>query len=143
MKQLVFIFMFIIGFASSSMAQKSNPWTENQLMEPADLAKRINENNAKDLLIISVGPDDIIKGSVYVGPGQDKTNIAKLKALLKKTSKDKEIVIYCGCCPFDPCPNIRPAFQFLMDNGFNNAKLLNLTKNIKTNWLDKNYPVKE
>ncbi|TXH54140.1 MAG: rhodanese-like domain-containing protein [Bacteroidia bacterium] len=143
MKQLVLVFTLFIGFSSFTMAQKSNPWTENQLMEPADLAKRINDNNAKDLLIISVGPDDIIKGSVYVGPGQDKSNIAKLKTLLKKTPKDKEIVIYCGCCPFDPCPNIRPAFQFLVDNGFKNAKLLNLTKNIKTNWLDKNYPVKE
>jgi hypothetical protein len=50
------------------------------------------------------------------------------------------VIIYCGCCPFDKCPNIRPAFAALKEMGFKNARLLDLPKNIKADWLDKNYP---
>jgi len=50
-------------------------------------------------------------------------------------------VIYCGCCPFEHCPNVRPAFQLLNEMKFTNQKLLNLSTNLKTDWIDKGYPV--
>jgi len=123
--------------------QNPEPWSSSQLMEPDTLASLIKNNKVGSMLILSIGPDAIIKGSVDIGPTNDSKNLKKLKNYLKKVSKEKEIVIYCGCCPFDKCPNIRPAFTALKDAGFKNSKLLNLPKNIKVDWIDKGYPVKE
>ncbi len=123
--------------------QKQEPWKPGQLMATEVLADRILAGEAENMLIVSIGPDDPIEGSFDIGPGKDKESIAALKSLLGKTPKDKEVVIYCGCCPFDRCPNIRPAFKLLNDMGFKNAKLLDIPKNIKVDWIDKDYPVKE
>jgi hypothetical protein len=89
---------------------------------------------------LSIGPDAVIKGSQNMGPANDPQNLEKFKAYLKNVKKDKQVVIYCGCCPFDRCPNIRPAFKVLKEMGFKNAKLLNIPQNVKTDWLDKDYP---
>lgn len=144
MKHIIFLLSAMFMFISNTKAQqKQEPWTNDQLMAPKELADRIVNEQIENMLIISVAPDDLIEGSINIGPAVDQKNMAKLKTLLEETSKDQEIVIYCGCCPFDKCPNIRPSFQLLMDMGFNKAKLLDLPKNIKVDWLDKDYPVKD
>lgn len=123
--------------------KKAEPWRPDQLLEPADLAATIASSDSDKPLIISIGPAATIKTSVGVGPGSEAENRAKLEKLLSKEPKNRAIVIYCGCCPFKNCPNVRPAFAKLNELGFTNHKLLNLTKNIKTDWLDKGYPVAE
>ncbi|GAB4045447.1 rhodanese-like domain-containing protein [Spirosoma litoris] len=121
--------------------KKAEPWTPAQLLEPADLAATINDAKAAQPLIISIGPAATIKTSIGVGPGSEVENLAKLEKLLSKESKSRQIVIYCGCCPFAKCPNVRPAFTKLNELGFKNHKLLNISKNLKTDWIDKDYPV--
>lgn len=136
--------VLLIGVAMTQSAWKSiEPWRPDQLMAPADLAAIIKGNDATKPLIISIGPAATIKSSVEVGPAQEVANIAKLEQLLSKEPKDRAIVIYCGCCPFRNCPNVRPAFNKLNEMGFKNHKLLNLANNIKTDWLDLGYPVAE
>ncbi|MEF9478242.1 rhodanese-like domain-containing protein [Chryseobacterium sp. 1B4] len=142
MKYLFIVVCLVCSFFSQAQ-QKQDPWKDSQLMDPALLASRIEKHKAKDLIIISVGPEAIIKGSVDIGPTREPENLEKLRNYLKDVPKSREIVIYCGCCPFVKCPNIRPAFALLMELGFKNAKLLNLPKNIKTDWLDKNYPAND
>ena len=124
--------------AGSSNAQE--PWTKAQLMAPADLAALINNPGTKKPLIFSVGPGALIKGSADMGPVNEKENLDKLKTALGKLPKDTYLVVYCGCCPFEHCPNIRPAFHLLNDMKFSNARLLNLEHNIKTDWVSKGYP---
>lgn len=144
MRHLIFLFSAILMFFTEIYAQqKQEPWNHKQLLEPETLASRIERNETKNLLIVNVGPDALIKGSIDVGPTMEKKNIEKLKKHLKSVPKNSEVVIYCGCCPFDRCPNVRPAFKALTDMGFKNAKLLNIPKNIKVDWLDKNYPINE
>lgn len=123
--------------------KNAEPWQPVQLLEPADLAATINTPEAKQPLIISIGPAATIKTSVGVGPASEAENLAKLEKLLSKEPKTRVIVIYCGCCPFKNCPNVRPAFTKLNEMGFKNHKLLNIAKNLKTDWIDKGYPVIE
>jgi thiosulfate/3-mercaptopyruvate sulfurtransferase len=104
------------------------------------LAKTINDPNAKQPIIFSIGFGAYVKNSIDIGPVKEKENMARLKAELKKLPKETNIVIYCGCCPFEHCPNIRPAFQLLNKLKFSNQKLLNLPKNIRADWIDKGYP---
>jgi len=116
------------------------PWTAGQLMAPADLAAVINDPKQKKPIIICVGPGALIRGSLDMGPAKEKENLEKLKQQLSKLTRDANLVIYCGCCPFEHCPNIRPAFILLNEMKFTNARLLNLEHNLKTDWIAKGYP---
>lgn len=72
---------------------------------------------------------------------KDKPNLDKLKKQLRSLNKQAKIIVYCGCCPFDRCPNIRPAINALKEMKFTNYQLLNLPHNIKIDWMDKGYPI--
>jgi thiosulfate/3-mercaptopyruvate sulfurtransferase len=124
----------------ATAAELPEPWTDKQLMAPADLAAIINDPNVKKPIIICVGPGALIRGSLDIGPAKEKANLEKLKQQLNKLPKDANVVIYCGCCPFEHCPNIRPAFMLLNEMKFSNARLLNLEHNINTDWIAKGYP---
>src|SRR5215831_4602789 len=129
-----------MGISFDNPRQAKEPWTADQLLAPADLAKTINDPKAKQPVIFSIGPGALIKGSTDIGPAKEKENLDKLRKLLGKLPKDAHIVIYCGCCPFEHCPNVRPAFNLLNEMKFTNHQLLNLEHNIKIDWLDKKYP---
>jgi hypothetical protein len=116
------------------------PWTADQLLEPSALANTMKNDQAAQPKIFCVGPGALIPHSIDVGPGKEKENIEKLRAELTKLPKDASVVIYCGCCPFERCPNVRPAFTLLNEMKFSHAKLLNLPHNLKTDWIDKGFP---
>lgn len=139
-KTFLMTMIFLSGFLN---AQQSESWNENQLMKTEDLALRISLAQTDDLLILSVGPDALIKGSVDMGAARDAENLEKMRKYLEDVPREKEVVIYCGCCPFSRCPNIRPAFSLLVEMGFKNPKLLDIPQNIRVDWLTKNYPVQK
>jgi rhodanese-related sulfurtransferase len=132
---LLFLFSFFSG-----KAQNPVNWTNEQLLEAADLAAMLAVD--KDLPVIySVGPGAPIPHSVYIGMTNDSTHMDNLKKQVSKLPKNAAIVLYCGCCPFEHCPNVRPAIAALKELQFTNYKLLNLPKNLKADWIDKGYPV--
>lgn len=90
-----------------------------------------------------MGPSGLIKGATEIGPAQEEESLKKLRAALANVPKDQMVVVYCGCCPFEPCPNIRPAFRTLKEAGFANARLLNMPHNLKADWIDQGYPMAE
>ena len=121
-------------------AQKAENWTNKDLMEPSELATQIMNNKALPT-IICIGPGATIPQSVDIGMVNNKEGIEKLHAQLNKLSKEEKIVIYCGCCPYEHCPNVRPAIDELKKMKFTNYYLLNLPHNMKKDWIDKGYPV--
>lgn len=137
MKKILLLLFATVLFAF----QSSEPWTAKQLMAPADLAKIINDSKSKQPMLLNIGFGGGIKNSVEIGATNEKEGVDKLKQALSKIAKDADIVIYCGCCPFEHCPNIRPAFTLLNEMKFTNAKLLNLPHNLKVDWIDKGYPI--
>ena len=142
---IALLLVFSLGIAAFSLAgfkQKTNgePWKENQLLAPEDLAKVLNDPAARQPVVICVGPGALIRGSLDMGPAHEKSNYEKLKLQLAKFPRNADIVIYCGCCPFEHCPNIRPAFTLMNEMGFTNQRLLNIQHNIKIDWISKGYP---
>ena len=65
----------------------------------------------------------------------------KLRARAASLAKDSPVVIYCGCCPWDHCPNIRPAYAELKKPGFARVRVLFLENSFGANWKDKGLPV--
>jgi hypothetical protein len=125
----------------SFRTMNEEPWKPEQLLAPAELAKTIGDPAAKQPLVFCIGPGAVIRGSIDIGPARDSNNVNKLRQRLSELPKDANIVIYCGCCPFVHCPNIRPAFALLNEMKFMHPKLLNIEHNIKADWIDKGYPV--
>ena len=126
----------------SQLVSAQNPinWSMEQLMEPAVLPNNINSK--KDVpLIINIGPSATIPNSIDVGMVNSAEGLSNLKTALSKVDKKKIVVVYCGCCPYEHCPNVRPAINALKELKFNNYYLLNLPQNIKKDWIDKGYPV--
>jgi rhodanese-related sulfurtransferase len=115
------------------------------LIQPAELAPRVNSKGDRPT-ILYVGPKVLfrskhIPGSVFVGPGSNAAGLALLRTEAAKLPKDREIVIYCGCCPWDRCPNIQPAIDALKEIGFTKVKALYLPTGFKVDWIDKGYAV--
>lgn len=134
----LFCFLLIL-LSVKAMAQGRFNWTSDQLIEPSELSAIIK--SGKNIpVILSVGPGAIIPGSTDIGMVKESDNLKKFKEQLDSLSKDAPVIIYCGCCPFEHCPNVRPAIQLLKNMNFTNYKLLNLPHNIKVDWIDKGYP---
>lgn len=132
--------MVLLGGCSKSEKDKE-PWSESQIMAPSALADILKDSTKKQPVILDIGFFGGIKNSIKIGPARDKANLDKLKEFISKYPQDADIVIYCGCCPFNDCPNIRPAFNLLKDLGYTNSKLLDLPHNLKTDWAAKGYPM--
>jgi hypothetical protein len=81
-----------------------------------------------------------IAGSVYAGPASKEDGLQDLKKAVEHEPRNREIVLYCGCCPWDHCPNIRPAYTTLRGMGFTRIRVLEIPTNLKTDWVDHGYP---
>lgn len=134
-----FLFALMAFGFTQCKAQNPENWTKDQLMEPATLAKAI-ESNENIPLIYCVGPGIVVPHSINIGMAEDKKNLEAFKASISKLPRTANIVIYCGCCPFAKCPNVRPPIALLKEMKFTNYHLLNLPNNIKSDWIAKGYP---
>jgi rhodanese-related sulfurtransferase len=115
------------------------------LAQPQEVAARLAAKSQAPA-IFQVGPNLLyrgkhIPGSIYGGMGARPDGIETLKSVVAKLPRDREIVIYCGCCPWDKCPNIKPAFDALKQMGFTRVKAMYVPHNFATDWVDKGYPV--
>jgi thiosulfate/3-mercaptopyruvate sulfurtransferase len=145
-----------IGFAASLIAicvsvqaQQSPAETgadipPQAILQPAELVQMLN-TSAKPL-VLQTGSHVLyaeahIAGAEYAGPAGTAAGIEVLRARVAGLKKDTLIVIYCGCCPWSRCPNIKPAYQQLQALGFTNVKALYLAENFGTDWVEKGYPV--
>src|SRR5450432_75586 len=116
------------------------------LVQPKDLAAHLEAHLDAKPAIFQVGPNVLyrskhIPGAVYAGPGSKPEGLAMLKSAAANLPRTREIAIYCGCCPWDRCPNVKPAMEVLKQMGFTKVKALYLENNFASDWIDKGYPV--
>ena len=147
------VFMFYIGAAcalgttvatAKTVPASSIPTAD--LLQPADLAAILESPPESRPLVLQVGFRKLydqahIVAAEYVSPGGESDGLAVLRQRVAKLPKDSPIVIYCGCCPWDHCPNIGAAFSALRMLGFSNVKALYIAHDFGTDWVEKGYPV--
>ena len=118
---------------------------QTSVIQPKELAARLGEKGEKPA-ILYVGfaagyRAGHIPGAVLAGPAESVEGLEMLKAAAMGLPHDREIVVYCGCCPWDSCPNIRPALTLLTEMGFTRVKALVLQNNFEADWVAAGYPV--
>ncbi len=116
-----------------------------QLMQPADLNRLLHARGAQKPLLLQVGfrmlfEESHIPGSEYAGPAARPEGLSQLRERVQPLKRSTFIVVYCGCCPWNHCPNMGPAFHLLQSMGFTHVKALYLPDNFGTDWVDKGYP---
>jgi thiosulfate/3-mercaptopyruvate sulfurtransferase len=131
--------LIILIIASVGLFQAPT-WKKEQLMPTKELADKINSNAKDKPLIFNVGPMENIKGAQAVGAATNATFSSKLMSFLTMENKTRSVVVYCGCCSYSSCPNIKPAYDILIAQGFKNTKVLELPEGIKPDWVAKGYP---
>lgn len=133
--------------AEPGSRQDSSPtaWSAAQLVQPAELVRQLNGPAGSRPLVLCVGFDFLyqsahIPGALLYGPGREPSGLKALADAAKAWQHDRDIVIYCGCCPMKQCPNLRPAFRLLRDRGFTRLRVLDLERDFRRDWLQNNLP---
>ncbi len=132
------------GAAQTAAAVGEIPAAE--VLQPEDLEQILRSAGGEKPLILQVGSHVLyaeahIPGAEYAGAAGSDAGLQALQERVKGIERDKFIVLYCGCCPWNKCPNIRSAYRQLQGLGFTRVNVLYIATDFGTNWVGKGYPV--
>ena len=121
-----------------------DPWTSAQTVQATDFAKELAGGKSTPTVLF-VGFQRLytaghIKGAQYHGSGGNAEGLAEIKKWAGPLPRTTNLVIYCGCCPMEHCPNLRPAFAVLKEMGFKHLRVLILPSSFATDWAEKGLP---
>jgi len=136
----------LLILVSGVLAFQASSIPASRLINPDELVKVLQSSKGEKPLMIQVGSHVLyeqahIPGSEYIGPASSESGLQQLRKRVESLSRSKFIVIYCGCCPWSHCPNVKPADDALRALGFTNVRVLFISDNFGVNWVDKGYPV--
>jgi rhodanese-related sulfurtransferase len=126
----------------------ADPWSSSETIPPAQLAKMLTDKYVSVPTVLFVGFRSLyagghVPGASFHGTGSTEQGLAELKAWAASLPRSTEFVVYCGCCPMDKCPNIRPAYTALSSMGFKKVRVLLLPTSFAVDWADKGYPMQK
>ncbi len=136
----------VIALTSAVLAYQANLIPHSRLINPDQLAKILHSAKSEKPLMIQVGSHVLymqahIPNSEYIGPTSSESGLQSLRKRVEPLPRNKFIVLYCGCCPWSHCPNVKPADEALHTMGFSNVKVLYIADNFGADWVEKGYPV--
>jgi thiosulfate/3-mercaptopyruvate sulfurtransferase len=134
----------LLALPFTNAQNSSDPWTATQTVQPAGFAKELATGKSKPTILF-VGFQRLysaghIKGAQYHGSGGRPEGLAEIKKWADPLPRATDLVLYCGCCPLDHCPNLRPPFSMLRAMGFTNLRALLLPTSFAVDWADKGLP---
>lgn len=139
------VFFSLVALFPLAQAQNTpNPWSASQTVKPDDLLRELSDPK-KAPTVLFVGFQRLytaghVKGAQYHGSGGNAEGLAQIKSWAQSQPRSTNLIIYCGCCPMERCPNIRPAFAALRDLGFTKLRVLDLPTSFEVDWADKGLP---
>jgi len=135
-----------VVLASAAYAFQATLIPTTRLINPDELVKILQSSKGQKPLMIQVGSHVLysqahIPGSEYIGPANSESGLQQLRKRVESMPRSKFIILYCGCCPWSHCPNVKPADDALRALGFTNVRVLYIANNFGADWVDKGYPV--
>lgn len=144
----IFLLAITLAFltVSATVAFQASQIAKSHTITIDELVKTLQSAKGDKPLLIHVGSHVLysqahIPGSEYIGPASDPSALQRLRTRVDSLPRNKSIVLYCGCCPWTHCPNMKPADDALHAMGFTNVKSLYIPNNFGTDWVSKGYPV--
>ena len=139
------VFLSLVALFPLAQAQNTpDPGSVSQTVKPGDLLRELSDPE-KAPTVLFVGFQRLytaghVKGAQYHGSGGSAEGLAQIKSWAQSQPRSTNLIIYCGCCPMERCPNIRPAFAALRDLGFTKLRVLDLPTSFEVDWADKGFP---
>lgn len=137
-----------VAFGSALWAQPGSAASipASALVQPQEFSQALHAAGTARPVILQVGSQVMFKeahipGAEYAGPASQDAGLRLLRKRVAALGRGTPIVIYCGCCPWNHCPNIWPAYKTLLGMGFTRVRALYLADNFGTDWVNKGYPV--
>ena len=132
-------------FALAANAQSATTIPQDHLVQPQALHQELAAHPHADL-IFQVGSrllfdEAHIPGAEYAGPASRPAGLDALRARVAGLPRNGRIVLYCGCCPWDHCPNVAPAWNLLHEMGFTHLRVLYIADNFGADWVARGYAV--
>ena len=150
---LIFLFAIAVGSfpvnsASGDERKSVDPWPSSQTLEPAKLAKMLTDKYLSVPTVVFVGFRSLyvgghVPGAAFHGTASTDQGLAELQAWAATVPRSTDLVIYCGCCPFDKCPNIRPAYTAMSSMGLKKLRVLTIPTSFAVDWAGKGYPMQK
>ena len=124
------------------------PVPDSSLVQTDALAAQLKDTKHAKPFLVHVGFKRLYRGghipdSPYAGPTSEPEGIAALTKTLTSVPRTQAIVLYCGCCPWEHCPNVRPAYHRARAMGFTRVKVLRIDHDLQRDWAEKGFPVKD
>jgi thiosulfate/3-mercaptopyruvate sulfurtransferase len=141
------LFLSLLAFLPPHPTQAQNssdPWSASETIQVADLVKELADAKSAPT-VLYVGFNRLyvaghIKGALYHGAGNTAEGLNGIKTFAATLPKSTNLVLYCGCCPMEKCPNIRPAYAELKKLGLTNLHVLILPNSFAMDWAEKGLP---
>ncbi len=164
MRQLTFVMLMGLGLIGLNACKPKAPATEQApaaavTKEPdqnaeigkdarvsvAEIAKLVQAKDPATPKILQIGFPDFYKnaripGAFFGGEGSSKAGRETLAKVVKDWKRDTNIAIYCGCCPWEHCPNVLPAYKKLKTLGFTNVKAIEIHEDFDQDWIAAKLP---
>ncbi|MCX6623795.1 MAG: rhodanese-like domain-containing protein [Acidobacteria bacterium] len=137
--------VLLLSAAAAGVAAPAG-WNDADLLEPKALAARLAQPGGTKPVMLHVGFHVLyrskhIPDSIYAGPGNKPEGLERIRQAVAALPRDREIVLYCGCCPWVHCPNMKPALALLKSLGYRKVKAVMMETNFSKDWVQPGYPV--
>jgi thiosulfate/3-mercaptopyruvate sulfurtransferase len=134
-------------FVTPLFAAQADPWSAAELIEPEAFAKELEADPSR-FSILYVGFPILYKGAhitnaLLAGPCSKPEGLESLHKIVAGLPAGKDVVLYCGCCPLNRCPNIRPAYSAAREMKVARLLVLDLPTNLHADWTAKGYPTQK
>ena len=140
------VFLLCLATAAALSDDKlDDPWDSSELVAPTTLAAQLR-TITPGRSILCVGPTAAyrrahVPNAILAGPDSKPKGLTLLSEAVKNIPHDADLIIYCGCCPFVRCPNIRPAYRALKEMGYIHIRILKLNTDLNTDWVEKGFAI--
>jgi len=133
---------------NAEQTKTPDPWAASQTLQAAEFSSELADKKQNPPTIVYVGFRTLfagghIPGASFHGSASTEEGMAELKKWAETLSRSTDLVIYCGCCPFNKCPNIRPAFTAFEKMGFKKIRILALPNSFAKDWAEQGYPMQK
>lgn len=131
---------------TASESQRPDKAQQSAFVTPEQLVRDLKR--PKPPIVVQVGvkalfQESHVPGAVHFRDVNTPEGKASFLADLKRLPQDRDIVLYCGCCPFDYCPFVQPAFSLANTMRGDRIKLLLLPNSFEEDWVAKGFPVEK
>ena len=146
MKDSVRAVMFVLALgAASSCASKAPEVPVTSRIQIDDLARQLADSTAQRPVLLHVGFAPLyrsghIPGSRALGAGNTDQGLSALRQSLEQLPANRQVVLYCGCCPWKDCPNVRPAYEVAKKAGRGDVRVLYVPDNFERDWINRGLP---